>query len=71
MSEVLTVTCDSCGSRIGKASRTRVRFSAQPQRREPLDACPDCAAKIIAAMTPKRVDATRKAPRPRPVRPTV
>ena len=50
MSEVLTIKCDRCGSRVGKASRTRIRFGAQPFRREPMDACPDCSQLILVAL---------------------
>lgn len=50
MSETLTIVCDSCGSRIGKASRTKIRFAREPYRVEPTDLCPDCAHLVLVAI---------------------
>jgi hypothetical protein len=50
MAETLTIKCDRCGSRIGKASRTRIRWSVEPARREPVDLCPDCALVVLVVI---------------------
>jgi hypothetical protein len=47
MSEVTVISCNKCGARVGRASRTRIRWSAQPARREPWDLCPTCRDELL------------------------
>jgi hypothetical protein len=47
MTESLTIICDRCHERVGKASRTRIRWSAEPTRREPTDLCPACRDSVM------------------------
>lgn len=47
MSEVLHITCDKCGSRIGKAHRTRIKVSRELDKRAPIDVCTDCGEDLL------------------------
>jgi len=44
--ESVTIVCDGCQARIGKAERTRIRWSREP-RRPAYDLCPDCRDKVF------------------------
>jgi hypothetical protein len=43
------ISCDWCGSRVPKASHTRIR-SPKSDRREPTDLCGDCADELLETM---------------------
>lgn len=47
MATSVTITCDKCHARMGKASHTQIRWSKQPSRRDPLDLCPECRDSLM------------------------
>ena len=49
MSEVVTITCDKCGGRLGKRARAKVRFGREAGHSGLLDLCRDCAEALILA----------------------
>jgi hypothetical protein len=47
MAESTTIVCDRCKTQVGKGSRTRIRWSVQPEKREPTDLCPSCRDSLL------------------------
>lgn len=50
MAESVTIVCDGCGERVGKAHRTKVRPGREPIRRAAMDLCPDCLEKVLSSL---------------------
>jgi hypothetical protein len=51
MSVVEEIRCDGCGSRIGRASRTKIYWSREPFRKEASDLCTDCRELVVVAIS--------------------
>jgi hypothetical protein len=47
VSETLTIHCDKCSSKVGKASRVKIRFAREAGHKGDLDLCRDCASELI------------------------
>jgi hypothetical protein len=43
----ITILCDRCHKRVAKASHTRIKWSREPDRRDPTDLCPECRDDLL------------------------